>query len=113
MLLDRPLTREKNERGSIVEARGVARGDRAGWTKGWLELREFFQRRIGPWMFVVGDVAVAGFDGDNFALECLAGGGGALLAKQCELILFLAADLEILGNVFSRVPHADLQEWIG
>src|SRR5262249_22998266 len=112
-----------HDRGAaVVDARGVAGGDAAsvgleGRTQ-WLQL---LRRRAGARMLV--DLEPEGFallrtgdlDRHDLILEvpALDGGGRLLLALGRELVLLLAADAVLRGDVLRRDAHVDERDRAG
>ncbi len=100
--------------GAVVDARRVARGDRALVVVGEhrAELRQRLERRLGPGVFVRVDdhgiaLALRHFDGNEFVGEepHLVGQSPALLAEHGEAVLLLATDVELACDVLRRLPH--------
>src|SRR6266852_4729725 len=107
------LARHGDDGGGAVDARRIAGGDGPVGAEGRLERCQRFARRAGPVVLVLvedGRALAAGeFDRQDLVLELARGLGRAeaLLRAQRPLVLRLARDLELGGEVF-RVPARSL-----
>src|ERR1022692_3302842 len=98
-------------RGAAVgQRRRSAGSDAAAFRERRLELCETGGRRVRTGATVRIDRSALALDRHDFGGEAprLDRGRGALLAAQCEGLLFGAADLPFHGDVFGSVPHADV-----
>jgi hypothetical protein len=94
-----------------LSGHGVARGDRAVGLEHRLEPGERFDGGAGARAIVLGDDRAVGFlVGRDLAFEEAAGDGllGAVLREARELVLALAADLLVFGDVLRGLAHRDV-----
>ena len=109
---------QQNRRRAVIDAAGIACGDRAVLGEGRAQLLHRLQRRAMPDVFVSidHDIAFAGFHGetDDLILELarLLRGLGLVLAFQRKLILHVARNLPLVGNVFGSLAHVIAVEGI-
>ena len=92
---------DDQRRGAVVDARGIAGGDRAVLADDRLQLGERLEAGHARMLVLVDDhriaLALRDFDRDDLGGEPAVGlrGGGFVLAAQGERVLVLAADLEL------------------
>src|SRR6202030_3919288 len=99
--------------GAVVDARGVAGGDRAAGAKRRRERRELLDRSLRPRVLLARHaqprvaLVLPALRCDQLAGEkaALRGGGGALLAAQREVVLVGARDVELRGHVLAGLRH--------
>ena len=108
-LLGLGVAHHDDSSGAIVERAGVAGRDRAAGAEHGVEARELLDGGAGADAVVLADDAAVGqgdggdLGGPEAVLERL---GGELLGAGGELVLLLAADLLLLGDVLGGVTHA-------
>ena len=109
----------EDDRGSaVVDARGIAGGDRAVLGEGRAEAGQGLESGVGLGVLVlVGGEGLAAPDlegGDLLGEGCLRlGGRRAALRLEGELVLLLAGDAVLLRDVFRRDAHVDAVEGVG
>ena len=109
---------QNHRRGAVIDARGVACGDRALLVEGGAQLAERFERGavLGIFVRIDDNVAFATLDGHwrDFVLE-LAGllrRLGLVLRRDCKFVLLLARDLPLPGDVLRGIAHVIAVEGI-
>ena len=116
---DKVLGCDHHRGAGVVDAGSVARGDRAAvLLERRAELRQDFNGGIRLYVLVGieydGFLLLLDLDRDDLVLEAAGGncGSRALLAHQGDLVLHLAGDAILLGNVFRGDTHVVLVEYV-
>ena len=104
-------------RRSVVDARGVAGGNRAATLEGGFQLAERVDGRVGTnWLVAIHrhgrTLFLREHDWQNLVLEgsCVGGARRSLMAARGILVLCSAVDVILVGNDLARVPHVALLE---
>ena len=94
---------------AVCDGATVARGDRARrWFKHWLQSGECFDCLALAWSRVLlNHRSIGQSNRSRFALvkAAIPGCDRTLMAEQCETILFLARNIEVLRQQFCGLPH--------
>ncbi len=103
---------------AVVDAAGVAGGDDAPFFEGGTQAGEGLHAAVGAGLLVrVGDLRLLAdlhLNGHDLILELarLHGGDGSLVAAQRHLVLLLAGDVVLLGQVLGGDAHVHLAEGV-
>src|SRR6056297_234607 len=112
VLLGEGLAGDERRGRAVGDLRGVTRGDRPVADEDARQALERLHARVGADALVLLDETVLGLDGDDLVVEAagLRRLGGALVAPKRVLVLCLAGDLVLFGDLLGRHPHLEFGE---